>query len=53
MVEVAEDGHGYRVTRWNGWFVGFPQDLAALAAMLGRSGVRLEDLAEEHPEMGP
>jgi hypothetical protein len=50
VVELADDGHGrqiYRVTRWNNWFVGYPADLDALADMLARSGVRLEDLTED------
>jgi hypothetical protein len=50
VIQTADDGHGrplYRVTRWGGWFIGYPADLAALEAMLARSGVRPDQLAEE------
>lgn len=50
MIQLRDDGHGrqqFRVTRWGGWFVGYPRDLAALEDMLARSGVRLRDLAED------
>jgi hypothetical protein len=43
----------YRVARWDDWFVGYPQDLLALQAMLARSGVRLENLVEDTDGLTP
>lgn len=50
VVQLEADGHGrqvYRVTRWGGWFLAFPRELAALEAMLARSGVAVADLVED------
>lgn len=44
---VEHDRQIYRVTRWGGWAVFYPQDPEALEDLLGRSGVQLADLTEQ------
>jgi hypothetical protein len=53
-IQLADEAgqHIYRVTRWHGWFIGYPRDVLALQAMLARSHVRLEDLTEDPADTG-